>query len=206
MNNTKHIQTILLLGALWGIAEATIGHLLHFLPCGFSGMVMFPIGFYFMYNAYLTTDKKSAVLATGIIAASIKFIDFILPMKSPMGIINPAMSIVLESLVVYGFLKVFASKKSFSYTFGLGLSWVVLFTLAQAVIFRPAAGLYLAPLLQMVGFILMNGIVSGFLVGLYLQKEAAITFRPIVKRASFLLPALTVLLAALLEIGNSIIF
>ncbi len=206
MKNTKHIQTILLLGALWGIAEATIGHLLHFLPCGFSGMIMFPIGFYFMYNAYLATNQKSAVFMTGLIAASIKFVDFFLPMKSPVSIINPAMSIVLESLVVYGFIKVFAGKKSFSYTFGLGLSWVVLFTLAQAVIFRPAAGLYLSPLPQMIGFILMNAIVSGFLVGLYLQKENIVTFRPIVKNASFRLPALIVLLAAMLEIGNSIIF
>jgi hypothetical protein len=143
---------------------------------------------------------------TGLIAASIKFVDFFLPMKSPASIINPAMSIVLESLVVYGFIKVFAGKKSFSYTFGLGLSWVVLFTLAQAVIFRPAAGLYLSPLPQMIGFILMNAVVSGFLVGLYLQKENIVTFRPIVKKASFRLPALTILLAAMLEIGNSIIF
>jgi len=206
MKNTKHIQTILLLGALWGIAEATIGHLLHFLPCGFSGMVMFPIGFYFMYNAYLTTDKKSAVIATGFIAASIKFVDFLLPMKSPMGILNPAMSIVLESLVVYGFIRVFDGKKTFVHTFGLGLSWVVLFILVQAIVFRPADGLYLSPLPQMLGFILMNATISGFLVGLYLRKEALMTFNPIANKPSFMLPGLTMLVAAILEIGNSVIF
>lgn len=206
MKNTKHIQTILLLGALWGIAEATIGHLLHFLPCGFSGMIMFPIGFYFMYNAYLVTDKKSAVIATAIIAASFKFVDFFLPMKSPMNIINPGMSIVLESLVVYGFIKIFAGKKSFAYTFSLGLSWVVLFTLAQAIIFRPAAGLYLSPLPQMIGFILMNALVSGLLVGFYLQREKIISFKPRNLKPSFMLPALTIFAALLMEIGNSIIF
>jgi len=206
MKNTKHIQTTLLLGALWGIAEATIGHLLHFLPCGFSGMIMFPIGFYFMYNAYLTTDKKSAVIATGFIAASIKFVDFLLPMKSPMGILNPAMSIVLESLVVYGFIKVFAGKKTFVHTFGLGLSWVVLFILVQAIVFRPADGLYLSPLPQMLGFILMNATISGFLVGLYLRKEASMTFNPIANKPSFMLSGLTMLVAAILEIGNSVIF
>ncbi len=206
MKNTKHIQTILLLGALWGIAEATIGHLLHFLPCGFSGMIMFPIGFYFMYNAYLATDEQTAVFATGLIAASIKFVNFLLPMNSPMSVLNPAMSIILESLVVYGFLKIFEYKKSYTYSFGLGFSWIILFTLTQALVLRPASGLYLSPWPEMLGFILMNAVISGFLVGLIIQKEALIKIKPIIRRPSFLLPSLAVLSAIILEMGNSIIF
>ena len=205
-DKTKQIQTILFLGALWGIAEATIGHILHFLPCGFSGMFMFPIGFYFMYNAFRQTEQTNAVWLTGIVAASIKFVDFILPMRSPMSVLNPAMSIMLESLVVFGFIKYFEGEKSFIKTISLGFSWVILFTLAQALIFRPASGLYLYPAEQMLFYNILNGLMSGSLIYLYLKKEDFAAWKPSISKPSYLMPVTMILIAIAMEIGNSVVF
>ena len=205
-NKTKQIQTILFLGAMWGICEATIGHLLHFLPYGFSGMLMFPIGFYFMYNAYQNTNKQSAIFMTGIIAASIKFIDFLVPLHSPMSVINPATSIILESLVVFAFIKIFSNHKSYTKSFVLGLSWILLFLFSQNFIFQPANGLYLYPIGLLIVFVIMNTVVSGFLVGTYLLKQDFAAWKPNFSKSTYALPLITIIIAVILEIGNSVIF
>jgi len=204
-NTAKTIRTIILMGALWGICEASIGYGLHFLPYGFSGMFMFPIGMYFMYNAYKQSDSKNAVLWVGLIAASIKFIDLLLPTRSPMSVINPATSIILESLVVFAFVKIpYRNKITASYL--LGASWVLLFTLTQALIFRPETGLYTLPAFQFMSFLLLNALVSGSLVALYLKNEERLTWKQGTRKFSFAIPALTMLLALSLEFVNSLIF
>ena len=204
-NNGKQIQTILFLGALWGVCEASIGHLLHFLPCGFSGMFMFPIGFYFMYNAYKQTEKKNAVLWVGIIAASIKFIDFLMPISSPLSVKNPAISIILESLIVFAFVKIYNKKKVFVPSFVLGLSWITLFTLTQAFVFKPAIGFYLHPLHEILFFILLNAFVSGLLITVYLKKGDIAVLNPGLKKTSYVLPLLTLGIAVIFEFANSLI-
>ncbi len=105
MNNKRTIFTILFFGGLWGIIEATLGYLVHFLPTGFPGMIMFPIAFYFMYSSYKNTNKQSAVFFTALVAGIIKLSDLFIPLKSTMSAINPAVSIVLESLIVFAFIK-----------------------------------------------------------------------------------------------------
>lgn len=98
----KNIPAIIFYGAIWGIIEASIGYLLHMLPISIfiSGTVLFPLVSYILYRAYKTTDSKSALLAIGIIAASIKAFDFFLPFNSPFKIVNPMISIVMEAMVV----------------------------------------------------------------------------------------------------------
>ena len=46
---TKIAVVSLFWGALWGIAEATLGYLAHLISLipGIAGFIMFPIGFYF---------------------------------------------------------------------------------------------------------------------------------------------------------------
>ena len=205
MKNTKQIQTILYLGALWGIAEATIGHLLHFLPYGFSGMFMFPIGFYFMYNAYEQTDNHKAILLTGVIAASIKLFDFLLPMKSPMSVLNPSASIILESLVVFAFNKYVAKKKTLLYSLGLGFSWIIIFIVLQAMIFKPASGLYLYPISQIILFIELNTIVSGLLIAFYLHEENFLAWKPTLSKQTFVVPLVALQMAIILEMVNALI-
>jgi hypothetical protein len=205
-NTAKTIQTIILMGALWGICEASIGYVLHFLPYGFSGMFMFPIGMYFMYNAYKQSNSKNAVLWVGLIAASIKFIDLLLPTRSPMTVINPATSIILESLVVFAFVKIYNNKKVLASSYVVGLSWILLFTLTQALIFRPATGLYTLPIIQVVLFLLMNALVSGSIIMIYLKNADKITLKISSRKLSFALPVITMVLALSMEYANSLIF
>ena len=205
-NKTESIRIIILMGALWGLCEASIGYGLHFLPYGFSGMFMFPIGMYFMYNAYKKSDNKNAVVWVGMIAAMIKFVDLLLPTRSPMSVINPAASILLESLVVFAFVKVYKNKHIMALSYGMGLSWVVLFTLTQAFVFKSPVGLYTLPLAQFTFFLLANAVVSGTLVMIYLKNEAMLEWRINPEKVSYAIPVLTVLLAMSMELTNSLIF
>jgi len=205
-NTAKTIRTIVLMGALWGICEASIGYGLHFLPYGFSGMFMFPISMYFMYNAYKQSNSKSAILWVGLIAASIKFIDLLLPTRSPMSVVNPATSIILESLVVFTFAKVFQYKKIVVSSYLVGLAWILLFTLTQALIFRPETGLYTLPIFQIILFLVLNALVSGSLIVIYLKNEELFAWKQGSKKLSFVLPAFTMLLAISIEYVNTLIF
>lgn len=145
MKNKTTILMILFMGALWGIAEATLGYVLHFLPHGMSGMFMFPIGMYFMYNAYKKSNKTQAVMWVAMIAASVKLIDLALPTRSPMSVINPATSILLESLVVFAFVKLYKGRRVVQSSFLVGFAWIAAFTLLQAFVFKPEVGLYNLP-------------------------------------------------------------
>jgi hypothetical protein len=205
-NNVKTIQIIILMGALWGICEASIGYGLHFLPYGFSGMFMFPIGMYFMFNAYKQSDSKNAILWVGLIAASIKFIDLLLPTRSPMSVINPATSIILESLVVFAFAKAFKYKKVIASSYLVGFSWILLFTLTQALIFKPETGLYTLPIVQIFLFLGLNALVSGSLVALYLKNEKLFKLNFTSRKFSLAIPVITVLIALSMEYVNSLIF
>jgi hypothetical protein len=98
----QNIPAIIFFGAIWGIIEASIGYLLHALPVSIfiSGTVLFPIVSYILYKAYKVTNSKQALLAIGVIAATIKAVDFFMPFGSPFKIINPMIAIIMEALVV----------------------------------------------------------------------------------------------------------
>jgi hypothetical protein len=88
-------------GSLWGLSEATLGHLLHLLRIpGLAGFVMFPVAVFFMVKAYQDTNKLNMILATSVVAATIKLSDMLFPGISPLDILRPAIAIICESLVV----------------------------------------------------------------------------------------------------------
>lgn len=206
MKNKTTILMILFMGALWGIAEATLGYVLHFLPHGMSGMFMFPVGMYFMYNAYKKSNKTQAVIWVAMIAASVKLIDLALPTRSPMSVINPATSILLESLVVFAFVKLYKGRRVVQSSFLVGFAWIAAFTLLQAFVFKPEVGLYNLPLAQFILFIAVNAIVSAVLVAVYLKNEKALEWKLQSEKISFAIPVLSFLMALSLEVTNSLIF
>jgi len=110
-------STMLLFGSLWGLSEATLGYLLHSFPIpGFSGVILFPIGFLLMEEAYRRVKSVSVIFFMGCIAAGIKFIDLLLPIRSVFSVINPVIAIVAESIVVgLVFYAVAAQGKKFKY-------------------------------------------------------------------------------------------
>jgi len=92
-------------GSLWGISEASLGHLLHLVGFpGLAGIVMFPLGLFFMTKAFIISGKRQVILYTALIASSVKLIDLFFPITTPFTVINPALAMVSESLVVMLFL------------------------------------------------------------------------------------------------------
>jgi hypothetical protein len=206
MSDTKKLLRIVLFyGGLWGITEATLGYLLHFLPRGFSGMFMFPIGFYFMFNSYKMTGNQRTIIYTAFIAAAIKLTDLFVPLRTAMTAINPAISIILESLVVFAFVKVYKENRHYAGAAIISLSWMVILVLAQQFIFRPVEGLYLMPLHRLAGFLVLSTVVSGLIIGTYLKKPAVFALQFNFRKLSYLQPAAVVLIAIICEIGNSLI-
>lgn len=96
----KSISSVIFIGAVWGIVEATVGHFLHLFTMGIGWMLWFPIAFFFLNSVYRMTHKASCMLTTAIIAAGIKMIDIFYSPRLDY-VINPAASIILEGLAVF---------------------------------------------------------------------------------------------------------
>jgi hypothetical protein len=96
---------VLFWGAVWGFVEATLGFVLHkaaiAIP-GLPGFVMFPIACIWMDRVITVTRKPAAAFGAACVAAGIKLLDFVLPGAIPLRILNPAASLLLEGLVVWG--------------------------------------------------------------------------------------------------------
>ncbi|MDD3094619.1 MAG: hypothetical protein WC372_06420 [Candidatus Neomarinimicrobiota bacterium] len=202
--NKRFLSSVLLFGALWGLAEATLGYLLHFLPCGFAGLVMFPIGFYMMYNAYRLSGRHSAMLAVALIAALIKTIDLALPLTNIMSVLNPASSILIEGLVVFGAARFFEGRRALPAVLLVSAGWILLFVLTQSLLLRPASGLYLYPLKTMLFYILLNVIVNSAAILLYLKNKTRLSLR-LQQEATALVAPLMLLFAIAMEIGNNLL-
>ena len=97
----RFMSIVLFWGSLWGLGEATLGHLLHIFGVpGLAGFVLFPLGLFFMIQAYAATGRRAAIWSMALVACSIKMADFFLPAPTPFTVINPCLAILLESLAV----------------------------------------------------------------------------------------------------------
>lgn len=120
--NTILISEIMFFGGVWGILEATLGYVLHFLPVLLSGTVMFAIASFLLTRAYIRTESRIALFGIGILTALIKAFDFFLPAHPVYGyvkVINPMFCIVLESAVLALVIPVLLKKNP-------AISWTVL--------------------------------------------------------------------------------
>ncbi len=149
--NKKNIISIisiaLFFGAIWGLIEATLGYMIHLIPVfstGLSGAVLFPIGFYFLYNAYKKTQILETVLYVGLVTAIIKLSDFLLPVIHPalivpmVKIISPAIFIIFESASVYAILYMINGnpvKFNTGHALFAAFSWRILFVVYQFILF-----------------------------------------------------------------------
>jgi len=88
-------------GAGWGLAEATIGHVLHILRVpGLAGFVMIPVGLFMMSRAFKEGGGAGAVALTSVVAAGLKFMDLLLPPSDVLAVARPAMAILAEGIAV----------------------------------------------------------------------------------------------------------
>jgi len=97
------LRSVLFWGLAWGAFEATIGFVLHQLPFAIGAYVWFPAAYFFMDRTYQKTGRRCAVVWTALLSASLKMLNLFWAIRSDY-VINPAVSIVLESLAMVGVL------------------------------------------------------------------------------------------------------
>ena len=89
----------LLWGSVWGLGEATLGHLLHLARVpGLPGLVMASFAVWAMGRAAARTGSAGAVLLTGAVAASFKLLDLLAPGTDLAAVVHPVQAILLEAL------------------------------------------------------------------------------------------------------------
>jgi len=167
---SKNFSAIIFWGALWGLTEATVGHMLHIMPVPLGWILWSPIAFYFLYKIYSVTNNKTSVLYAAGLASLIKLIDLVAPVRIDY-VINPAISILLEGLVVYLALTVL-SRYDIAKMTGFALintCWRILYliyvTLMPAFIrdISPVSGLE-----AFLRFFVIENIITSVIFGFYL--------------------------------------
>jgi uncharacterized membrane protein len=167
-NVTKKTASIIFFGSVWGILEATLGYVFHFIPNTISGMLMFPIANIILVMAYKATGSRSSLLYMGLIAAAIKSVDFLLPGLSIFKTINPMISIVLESMVVAivcPYLVGDNKQKEYIGALTASISWraAYMLYLTGTFIVTGSIGKYIASFQSAFTFLIFNGVLSGIL-------------------------------------------
>lgn len=170
----KGLSTVVFWGAAWGLAEATIGFVLHkaavALP-GLPGFLMFPIAVFFMHRAYKSSERAEDSFFAACVAASVKLVDFLVPGHDPIRIINPAISLLMEGLAVYAVLIAFGNLKrqnALAASFVMGAIWRAMFLVHLRItsLFGLPAGLVTGPIHISLRFLLLESAVNAAVIGL----------------------------------------
>jgi hypothetical protein len=86
-------------GSVWGLAEATLGHLLHLARVpGLPGLVMVPVAVAVMGRVAVRSRSAGAVFLAGVVAASFKLLDLFVPGTDVLALSRPIQAILLEAL------------------------------------------------------------------------------------------------------------
>jgi len=93
-------------GAVWGLSEATLGHVLHLLRVpGLPGLVMVPLAVFIMGRAAARSRSAAAVFLAGAVAASFKLLDLLVPGTDLLALSRPIQAILLEALAAAAWVK-----------------------------------------------------------------------------------------------------
>lgn len=173
MKKSKLIITVLMLGGLWGLLEATLGTLLHleaFDSIVFaSTAVLFPIAYLICGRAYRLTGKARTALYVGIIAAAIKSVCFFfVPMVNK--VVNPMIAIIMESGIMSAAFAVTKPEKICS------LKSFVTFMVASTLIRTVYVGYSMATAVPFQSAYIVDGIVNWSKIVEYVVIMNAISF------------------------------
>lgn len=173
MKKSKLIITVLMLGGLWGLLEATLGTLLHleaFDSIVFaSTAVLFPIAYLICGRAYRLTGKARTALYVGIIAAAIKSVCFFfVPMVNK--VVNPMVAIIMESGIMAAAFAITKPEKICS------LKSFVTFMVASTLIRTVYVGYSMATAVPFQSAYIVDGIVNWSKIVEYVVIMNAISF------------------------------
>ena len=100
--------TALFWGSDWGLAEATLGHLLHLARVpGLPGLVMVPVAVAVMGRVAVRSRNAGAVFLAGVVAASFKLLDLFVPGTDGLALSRPIQAIFLEALAGAAWVRLF---------------------------------------------------------------------------------------------------
>lgn len=171
-------------GSLWGMAEATLGHLLHLAPIpGLAGLFMFPIGAYFMNRAARQKGSPAVILGIGPVAAAIKLADLFLPAQTPFSAINPALAILLEAGAVYLLIRLVENRHATVQVPGIllaaaGWRWAYLLLTVLTGILFSAPSLLERPAVELWRFLALEPLVNTALIAAVLLPGRGAPVRP----------------------------
>ncbi|TFG59103.1 MAG: hypothetical protein E4H36_14405 [Spirochaetales bacterium] len=203
------LKSLLFFGGLWGLAEVTIGYLVHlvFPFPGFAAVIMFPLAFVFLRGTWEKTGRLWTMPVLASIAASIKLIDFIFPYLPPIKILNPIAGMFVEALAVMVFTALIKKKETefrLPAVLMLTLAWraAYLLLIALPVYLLFADGFLKYGLLQTARFIAADALLNtGLIILLFrVNKIRKGVSSLILKPYPFFLPAAAVLAAFGLEL------
>ncbi len=178
----KLLTQIIFYGALWGFVEATLGYALHWIPTLIAGTIMFPIAAAILMRAYNKTNSKKALLYIGMVAASIKSIDLFLPSYTIFKTINPMVSIVLESLLVFAVVMLFTSEKVTNKIAAAQIASIgwrvgyVMFMTAQF-IFTGYVAVSIASMANFMQFVILSGAISGLMATAFIYFDTSLSHK-----------------------------
>ena len=195
-----HISLIVFWGAIWGIAEATLGYFLHLLPFKFpTGSIMFPIGFYCMQNVYESTGSLKSLFYTSVIVAIIKLVNLLMPAVSLIRVLNPAGCILFEGLavaLVYHIFNYEEGSLKFSWALLMSGLWRIGYYAMCFGIFIPLKMMESSSILNLnsfMNFFIINGFISAIIIygiGKYMaskDKPLNIRYSPLYSLSIFVL-------------------
>jgi hypothetical protein len=209
MEKKNLLTSCLLFGALWGMAEATLGYLLHLLPDGIPGFVMFPIGFFFMTRAFLRTGKVQSIFLVGLVAAAIKVTQLMLPFLPAIKVLVPAAAIIFEASLVavsYIVLKSMKRKVTIPGILVSSIGWRLAYMALQyaLTLFGIPSGYISAGWESIASFILLEGLVNAAIIFIVFRfkwansAENAKTPHPVWSYGAFVLSVAATLVFAML--------
>lgn len=172
------VAAAVIFGSLWGLAEASLGHLLHlaarFTPMtGLAGLVMFPVAFACMSAAFGMSGSVAAIPLTAVITAAIKMASLALPSVTLIFVVNPTLAILGEGAAVLAFFVVLrgsAEERPLPAALALSVAWRVVFLLAVALlpvpkgILRKGAG-------ALGQFLILESLANGLLIAALLKAR-----------------------------------
>lgn len=202
MKRNGTISAVIFWGALWGLTEATAGHLLHVTGLGIGWLFWFPAAFYFMNRVYRMTDNPGAILSASFVAAAIKLVDLLAPVRLDY-VFNPAVSIILEGLAVFALFGLRAArgetrKIGAPAVLLLSMGWRVLYLVY--VLFLPADLIGISPwggAVSFLRFFFLESLANSLVIAAYLKAASAWRLREKARTLGRLHPALSAAALAL---------
>lgn len=166
------LSPILFWGALWGLEEATLGHLLHLSAINLGWFFWFPLAYFFMTQVFKKTHQLSAVMLTSFVAAGIKLINIWMT-PNLLIIICPVLSVVLEGCTFFLAGKLFAGRKKplniMLQTFLISLSWRILYVIGILAIPSEIMPIYpYGAINPFIKFVFLEGILNSALILIFI--------------------------------------